>query len=206
MDSQTPVTQHTTTARAIAGVISLLVVAAYALESTLGEGTVLEHAAGLLRFFTIWGNIAAAAVMGSIALSKGASRGIMAALVTALTVIGLVYWTLLASDHDPEGMGRLTNHIFHTVTPLATGAWWLRFAPRATSIPKLLPEIMVPPLSYGAFAFVLGEWTGFYAYFFLDLPQLGWMQFLINNAGLAAFFAALGAALLWVKNAVGPSA
>ena len=40
---------------------------------------------------------------------------------------------------------------------------------------------MVPPLAYGAFAFVLGEATGFYAYFFLDLSKLGWTNFLGTN-------------------------
>ena len=63
---------------------------------------------------------------------------------------------------------------------------------------------MVPPLSYGAFSLVLGHLTGFYAYFFVDLNELGWGQFLINNAGLAVFFAALGAVLVTAKNQVEP--
>lgn len=190
------------TARWIAAILSLLVIAAYAIETTLGEGTALENAAGMLRFFTIWGNVAAALVMALIALGKRVPAGVMAALATALTVIGLVYWTLLASDHQTEGVGRLTNQVFHTVTPLAFVGWWLRYTPGSAEIMRLIPAIMVPPLSYGAFAFVLGELTGFYAYFFLDLPALGWLQFLISNAALAIFFAVLGAGLLTMKKAV----
>jgi len=62
---------------------------------------------------------------------------------------------------------------------------------------------MVPPLTYGAFAFVLGEMTGFYAYFFLDLPTLGWVQFLISNFVLAVFFALVGTGLVAIKNKIG---
>ena len=76
------------------------------------------------------------------------------------------------------------------------------FTPKAQSNLQLVPAIMVPPLSYGAFAFVLGEITGFYAYFFVDLPALGWTPFLINNVVLALFFALLGLGLLSVKNAI----
>ncbi|QFT78955.1 Pr6Pr family membrane protein [Erythrobacter sp. THAF29] len=190
------------TGRWIAATIALLVFASYTIETTLGEGTVLENAAGLLRFFTIWGNVAAAFAMGAIALGRTVPRGVMAAIATALTVIGLVYWGLLAGDHQPEGIGRITNQVFHTVTPIAFIGWWLAFTPRAHRILPLVPAIMVPPLSYGAFAFVLGELTGFYAYFFLDLPQLGWAQFLVNNAGLAVLFASLGAGLLGLKRLI----
>lgn len=186
-------------ARLSAGAIGTLIVAAFALESTLGEGTVAQNAVGMLRFFTIWGNLATAAVMLWIATGRQAPAGILAALATALTVIGTVYWILLAGEHHPEGLGRLTNQVFHTIAPIAFIGWWFAFAPSAPDIRALVPAIMVPPLTYGLFAFILGEATGFYAYFFLDLPNIGWAQFLINNVVLAAFFAALGAALLWIK-------
>lgn len=197
-------TEHTVgaLARIIAATICLLVILAYCIDVVRGEGTAFENAAGLLRFFTIWGNVAAAIIMGRIALGGKASAPVMAALVTALTIIALVYWGVLAGDHQPEGAGLLTNHIFHTVSPALTIGWWFAFGPQSVRLAKLVPAIMVPPLSYGAFAFVLGEVTGFYAYFFLDLPTLGWGSFLANNAGLALFFAAVGVGLLTVKRMV----
>ena len=78
--------------------------------------------------------------------------------------------------------------------------WWLRFTPRAPSTKALIPIIMVPPLSYGAFALVLGQMTGFYPYFFTDLPALGWSMFLLSNLVLAIVFGALGAGLVTAKN------
>lgn len=191
-----------TAARTMAGAIALIALANLGLQTTIGTGSLLENAAGLLRFFTIWSNCAAALLMGAIAAGKTVPRAVMAALATALSVVSLVYWMLLAVDHHPVGLDVLTNQIFHTFVPAATFAWWLKYTPRAPHIIPLLPVIMVPPLSYGAFAFVLGEATGFYAYFFLDLPELGWAMFLANNVGLALFFALVGTVLLAFKNLV----
>ena len=173
------------------------------IQPALGEWSYLENLGAMLRYFTIWGNIAASAIMVAIALGWSAPRSVMAALATALAIIGGIYWGLLSGMHHPVGFDRVTNQFHHTIIPILTILWWLRFTPPADSIKALLPVIMIPPLSYGAFAFVLGELTGFYAYFFVDLPNLGWTQFLINNAGLALFFAAVGAGLVWLKNKLG---
>jgi len=169
----------------------------------LGEGSYLANLGAMLRFFTIWGNVGACVVMAAIALGRHVPRGVMAALVTALTIIGGIYWGLLSGEHHPQGFDRITNQFHHTIIPVAGVLWWLRFAPPSPTIAKLIPAIMVPPLTYGAFAFVLGEMTGFYAYFFLDLPTLGWVQFLISNVVLAVFFALVGTGLVAIKNKIG---
>lgn len=189
---------HRIFAACIAGAAS----ASLAIEIAVGQGSVLANAAGLLRFFTIWGNVAACAVMGWAAFGRPVSPKVMAALVTMLTVIGSVYWALLAADHHPEGWQIVTNQAFHTLVPIAVVAWWLRFTPPSADVSSLIPAIMTPPLAYGAFAVVLGELTGFYAYFFLDLTRLGIFQFAISNVVLAAFFAMVGAGLATMKNAL----
>ena len=186
-------------ARTTAALIALSVVIAFAIDVSIGAGSPGENAAGMLRFFTIWGGVGSAIIMARTAMGKAVGPAIMAALATAVTVIGLVYWTMLAGDHHPQGIGRISNQIFHTLVPVSVIAWWLRYTPAVPSILPQLPVIMVPPLAYGAFAFVLGEMTGFYAYFFIDLPKLGWFQFVISNILLACFFAAMGTALLKAK-------
>ena len=188
--------------RALAGAISLAAFGALALQTTINEGSVIENFGGMARFFTIWGNIAACLVMGWIAAGRHASRGVLASLATSLSVIALVYWGLLAGDHNPVGLDRVTNQFHHTIIPATVIAWWLAYTAPAPRALALVPAIMVPPLIYGAFAFALGEMTGFYAYFFLDLPALGWSNFLINNAGLALFFGVHGFLLVKAKSVI----
>lgn len=179
--------------------IAILGTIALAVQTTLGDDGVLDNALNLLRFFTIWSNVAACVIMALVAVGRPVAPSILAALATALAVVGLVYWTMLAGDHHPVGLDRLTNQVFHTIVPVATVTWWLRYAPTPRSISPHVPVIMVPPLSYGLFAFVLGELTGFYAYFFLDLPAMGWPSFVLSNIVLAVFFGVSGAGLLFIK-------
>ena len=204
MNLQTNSFAYSPRARQVAAIIALLAFAALAVQPALGEFSYFVNLANMLRFFTIWGNIAACALMAAIALGRTPSQGTMAALVTMMTVIGSIYWSLLADMHHPTGIDRITNQFHHTFVPVASVLFWLRFTPRASSTFALVPAIMVPPLSYVAFALLLGQITGFYAYFFVDLTELGWTRFLLNNAGLAVFFAALGAVLVSIKNWLEP--
>ncbi|APE29277.1 Integral membrane protein [Aurantiacibacter gangjinensis] len=186
----------------LAAIIALCAFAALAVQTTLGDGSILQNLGAMLRYFTIWSNVAACLVMAWIALGGQPPRAVMAALTTAITVVGVVYWGLLAATHDPVGLDRITNQFHHTFVPLATVAWWLAFTPPNPRVWSVVPAIMVPPLAYGAFAFVHGELTGFYAYFFLDLPAQGAAGFIIANIVLALFFALVGAGLVSGKNAL----
>ena len=188
------------TARLAAGTIAIIAAASLIVQPFLNDGSYLGNLGGMVRYFTIWGNIAATLAMGWIAIGKGMPRAVLASLATSLTVVGAVYWVLLAGYHTPTGLGWYTNQIHHSFVPIATVAWWFGYTTPAPKIMPMLPTIMAPPLSYGMFAFLLGEATGFYAYFFINLPDLGWTNFLLNNVGLALFFAGLGAVLITLKN------
>ncbi len=190
-------------ARLWAGIIAVMAAGALLAQPLLGEFSYAKNLALMLRWFTIWGNVAACAIMARIALGGQVPASIMAALATALTVIASVYWALLSGDHHPVGYDRITNQFHHTIVPLATIAWWWCYTRKAAAIRPLIPVIMAPPLTYGVFALVLGQLTGFYGYFFTDLPALGWPMFLVNNAVLAVFFALLGAGLVALKHRFG---
>ena len=195
-------------ARISAAVIGALALVTLALQTTINlerDGSPLVSFVLLLRFFTIWSNLAAALVMLWIAASKPVSERVTFALATALTIVGLVYHALLAADHHPVGLDWWTNLMFHTIIPAAFVLWWLVFSDRAHLTWRSLPLVMIFPVLYSAFALIYGAISGFYAYFFLDLPALGWLPLLINMLGLSAFFAAMGAVLLGLRRLL-PSA
>ena len=62
--------------------------------------------------------------------------------------------------------------------------------------------VVLVPLVYGGFALLNGAVTGFYPYFFLDLPSLGWPMLLANMVGLAILFMAVAALLLGIRSFV----
>jgi hypothetical protein len=161
-----------------------------------------HHRVANHRFFTIWSNFAGGVVMLWIAAGRPISQRVTFALATALTIVALVYHALLAADHHPVELDWWTNLNFHTIIPAAFILWWTVFSDRAHLTWRSLPWVMVFPILYSAFALIYGANTGFYAYFFLDLPSLGWGQMLINMTGLSAFFVLMGAVLLGLRNII----
>lgn len=197
--------QTSTAARALAATTAVAIIAALTLQTTLNlerDGSPLIAFGLLLRFFTIWSNIAAAVAMGWVASGQRVPQPLLFALATALTIVGLVYWTLLAIDHHPQGLDRATNQVFHTFAPVATIAWWLHFTPPQAVSRRTLPVVMVAPILYTVFALANGALTGFYPYFFLDRSKFGWDQLALNITGLSLFFLAMGALLLGLKRLV----
>ncbi|MBT8389918.1 MAG: Pr6Pr family membrane protein [Altererythrobacter sp.] len=194
--------QVSTLGRSGAGIVGFVALGTLALQTTINTepGTSpLENFALLFRFFTIWSNFAGGVAMLWIAAGKPISERGTFALATALTIVALVYHALLAADHHPVGLDWWTNLNFHTIIPATFVLWWAVFSDRAHLTWRSLPWVMVFPIIYTAFALIYGASTGFYAYFFLDLPSLGWGQLLLNMIGLSLFFVAMGAVLLALR-------
>ena len=156
----------------------------------------------MFQFFTIWGNFATGVVFARIAWRARIEPRVPFALAAALVIIAVVYHLLLAAQHHPEGLDWWTNLAHHTLVPLGGVLWWLAFSREQMISWKSLPVVVAVPLVYGGFALANGAVTGFYPYFFLDLPDLGWPLLLANMAGLALLFMAVAALLLGIRKLV----
>jgi len=186
-------------ARYVSGAIAISVFASLALQVNINlepGQSLIESFGQTMRFFTIWTNLAGGIVMGWTAWKGKADPRILFALTTAMVIVAVVYHMLLAGEHHPVGLDWWTNLMFHTIIPAAIIIWWLAYSRVSNFHWKSLPVVMIFPLLYAGFALIHGALTGFYAYFFLDLPALGWPQLLVNMIGLSAFFMIVGAALM----------
>ena len=166
------------------------------------DGSLLAGWSMMLRYFTIWGNLAAGVVFAWIAWRGSVEPRVPFALAAALVIIAAVYHLLLASQHHPQGVDWWTNIAHHTIVPAAGVLWWLFYSRDELTGWRSLPIVTLVPLIYGAFALILGAATGFYPYFFLDLPSLGLAQVLINMVGLAIVFMAVASGLLGLRKAI----
>ncbi|WP_369026169.1 Pr6Pr family membrane protein [Qipengyuania sp. RANM35] len=195
--------------RVVAGTISLAALAAIVVQCNLNlerDGSPLVAFALLLRFFTLWANLAAGVLLGWVAARGRIHAGIPFALATALAIVAVVYWALLAADHHPIGWDRYTNQMHHTIVPLATIIWWAKFTRPVDAGWRSIPIVTIAPLAYTGFALTYGAISGFYPYFFLDVPKFGMAQVLVNLIGLAAAFMLFGALLLALRRLVSPRA
>ena len=76
--------------------------------------------------------------------------------------------------------------------------WWLFFAPKAKLRWSSAFWWTVYPLVYFAYALARGRIDGRYPYPFMDVGKLGWVQTVLNAAGIAMAFILAGLALVWV--------
>ena len=189
-------------ARIFAALIALTVMATLIIQTNLNldrDGSPLAAFGLLMRFFTIWTNFAAGLIMGWIAWRGRTDERVTFALATAITIVAVIYHALLAADHHPDGPGWWTNQMFHSAIPVATLGWWFAFSRPSQMGWRSLPWVMVVPVIYTVFAQIVGALSGFYPYFFLDLPKLGWAMLLVNLVGLSLFFMAVAAVLLGIR-------
>ncbi len=142
------------------------------------------------KFFTIW--TAALAAVVCLAAPRRSSPHLITATTLYSVMVGCVYHLLLAADHHPQGIGVITNAIFHTVLPITLAVlWWIGQPHR--QLTGLAPLVWLPfPLAYLAWIMIRGEVTGNYPYFFLDAARLGYAGALGNATVLTGIFLVLG--------------
>ena len=202
MQPNTPPARLSTVARLLAALLALAALGSLGAQMTVRGGGALEAAGAMLRYFTIWANLAAGILFTLAAITGRTGQRTGTALATALAIVAAVYWGLLSGQHHPTGVARITNQFHHTIVPLGAIGWWLAYTKPAERALTLVPAIMAPPVAYGIFAVVLGEATGFYAYFFLDLPRQGVAGFAIAVVVLAMVFALVGLGLNALRSAI----
>jgi hypothetical protein len=132
----------------------------------------------LLSYFTITSNLLVG-IIASLRAREPSRSGrwfdaIWLASLVMISVTGLIYWTLLAGD-PLTGLDWVANVLTHTLTPLAAVGSWLLVGPRGRLHWGLLPLMLVVPVAWLVHALIRGELSGYYAYFFMDVSDLGYL-------------------------------
>jgi len=154
----------------------------------------------LARFFTIISNLALAIAMTWIAAGKRVSPLVLGGLTLSILLVGIVYRTLLAGLHPLSGLPLIANILLHDVSPIATAAFWLIFAPRGR-LRASAPWWWVLFLAcYFLYVLGRGQLDGRYPYPFIDVARLGWEKVAINAAGIGFVFILAGFALVWLDS------
>jgi hypothetical protein len=199
---------ETAIARTVAGVIALIVWVGLAVQFSAvieQNGSVTETLWVLLRYFTIITNLLAAVVLTGIALGKSAfsSPVLLGGLTMSMVFVGLIYVLFLRGLLELSGGAKLADFILHYVSPILVLLFWLDFAPKGiqrNSNPLLW---VIYPLAYGIYALTRGAVDGKYAYLFIDVTQIGWLQAATNIMVMALSFLAAGFAMVWLDRLLG---
>lgn len=169
------------------------------------NGSITETLWVLLRYFTILTNLMVALVLTGIALSKSAfgSPVLLGGLIISMVFVGLVYVLFLRGLLELSGGAKLADFILHYVSPVLVLLFWLVFAPKGAQRNSNPLLWVIYPLAYAVYALARGAVDGKYAYPFIDVAQIGWLQVLTNVLLMGLSFLAAGFALVWLDRLLG---
>jgi len=120
---------------------------------------------------------------------------LMPETLTALTVlillVGAVYHVVLKSIWNPEGLDMVTSEIHHTLVPLGTFAIWIFSTNNNLGHLKNLFTWLLYPILYFSFVVILGSFSGFYPYPFMNVAEVGIGRVMENSFYLLILMGAL---------------
>lgn len=157
------------------------------------HGSVLASISHLSQFFTILTNTLVMVTMFAIGFGFKMPRASTELVLSSILGVGLAYHTLLAHLWSPQGLVYIADQGVHTVVPLLTLLWWLVYK-RKQSILKWKDSFLfiIWPLVYCTYAIIRAEFSGFYPYPFINVPEIGWNGLVVNVVGLSLAFYVIG--------------
>jgi hypothetical protein len=210
-------------ARGWHGVIAVLVVVAVVLQIVIAvrlAGVPHDVSTGFVRgsslagriirvvsFFTILSNLLSGIVSAQLAGRPDRDgpgwRPLRLAALVGITVTGIVYSTVLAAIHQPNGAAEVTvNTIVHYVVPVLMVAGWLLFGPRPRIDRRAIGWSLLFPVLWLAYTLIRGAIWEWYPYPFVDVTAHGYARVVVNALlvtvvlGVVAALFALGDAKL----------
>lgn len=135
----------------------------------------------VLSFFTILSNLLSGIVSGQLAIRPDrdgpAWRPLRLAALVGITVTGIVYSTVLAAIHQPNGAAETTvNAIVHYVVPVMMVAGWLLFGPRPRIDGRTIAWSSLFPVLWLIYTVVRGAIWHWYPYPFVDVTAHGYLR------------------------------
>jgi len=171
---------------AIAGWTSLIVQFVLHLENRVTA--VPESILRYFTYFTILTNILAAITYTSVWINPatgwlkkfGTPSGISAVTVY-MTVVGIIYNTILRNLRPIYGIEIIVDESLHVLLPLSILTFWVLFVRKSELKWKMALPWLTYPLGYILLVMLVGWQTGFYPYPFADAGKLGYPKALTNG-------------------------
>lgn len=161
----------------------------------------VENTIRFFSYFTIEVNILVALVLTAFAIRRGSDEWLVhpfvrSAVAVYIAMVSLIYAILLSDQRPPGGLGWIVDFTLHDIMPAAYLAFWL-VCVRKAGLRWYDPLLwLIYPLIYLAVILVRGKISGFYPYFFIDVPTLGYAKVASTTALLMVGCAAMGAILV----------
>lgn len=177
--------------------------AAYMQQGRTFGGAIVQ----IISFFTILSNILVGLCLIAVVLNKASafkkffgSGSVITAVALYITIVGLIFNTVLRSIVHLKGLFALTNELTHVFNPIAFVIFWLFFAPKTKLSWQQAAGWLWYPLLYLVYVLIRGAIYHFYPYPFVDADKLGYQQVAINSFFVMVAFLLFGCLFLMLNN------
>ncbi|KUM28099.1 hypothetical protein AU467_12870 [Mesorhizobium loti] len=184
----------------VIGVTALVLQFAATLPWAMAAGrSLLGSIIFYFSFFTVLTNVAAVMVHASLVSPAGyawfpafARPRVRAGVAVAITLVFIIYRTVLAQLWQPQGLFLFSDILLHYVAPPIFVLWWLIAGADGSTRWRDISWWMIYPLAYLAYALIRAPFAGEVPYPFLDVAKNGAISVAIWSLGLTVLFAGLG--------------
>ncbi|CCV13349.1 Pr6Pr family membrane protein [Mesorhizobium sp. STM 4661] len=149
-------------------------------------------------FFTILTNIGAVLVHTALLSSTGyawfpafAGPRVRAGVAVAITLVFIIYATVLAQLWQPQGLFLVCDVLLHYVTPVLFVLWWLVAGADGTTRWRDISWWMVYPIAYLIYVLARAPVAGEVPYPFLDVAKNGAASVAISALAVTGLFLVL---------------
>jgi hypothetical protein len=160
--------------------------------------SVFGRVANELCYFTIQSNIIVMAVCAALAWRPERWRWVAGAprlvALVCISVTGIVYYALLASDQHFVGIAKFGDVLAHAVSPLLYVGTWFLLGPRGYLQRRHVVQMLTYPLLWVALTLVRGAIIHIYPYDFVDVAANGYVAVIVTIVALLAAAGGLAAA------------
>lgn len=195
----------------VIGLIALVLQAAITIPASMAAGrSLLSSIVFLFSFFTILTNIAAVMVHASLLSPTGyawfpvfAGPRMRTGVAVSITLVFIVYATVLAGLWQPQGLFLLCDILLHYITPLIFVLWWLVAGADGSTRWRDISWWMIYPLAYLAYALIRAPFAGEVPYPFLDVAKNGAASVAVSAVGVTALFVGLSVLAVLIDHGIG---
>ncbi|RUT94027.1 hypothetical protein EOD23_34125 [Mesorhizobium sp. USDA-HM6] len=194
----------------VIGLIALVLQFAISIPASMAAGRgLLGSIVFYFSFFTILTNVAAVLVHASLLSPAGyawfpafAGKRMRAGVAVAITLVFIVYATVLARLWAPEGLFFICDVLLHYVAPLIFVLWWLIAGADGSTRWRDISWWMIYPLAYLAYALIRAPFAGEVPYPFLDVAKNGAASVAIAALTITALFLGLCVLVVLVDHGI----
>src|SRR6476469_3336454 len=126
------------------------------------------------------------------------------AMAVYITIVGLVYNAILASQWNPQGLQKPVDQVLHTIVPILYVIYWLVYVRTFRLEWRHILPWMLYPLLYCIYTLLRGPLAGFYPYPFIDVDKLGYTQVLLNISKMIVAFLFVSAVFVAATRIIHP--